>query len=89
MNIIDSGELKSFFLDPDRKIPSAHAKNVCLLERKPEACRYASLLHFGFVCMKKSPLKNTLDQLVKDEKMIRRGDNCEGLGEIGKNNEKK
>lgn len=88
MNFVDSnGELGKYFLDPARKIPKAHMKSVCLMDRGEKSCRYASLLAFGFVCMKKSPLKIMLDHLVQQNKMVRKGDNCEGLGDIVKDNE--
>lgn len=87
MNFVDSdGELGKYFLDPDRKIPNAHVKHVCLLGRAESSCRYAALLHFGFVCMKRSPMKIMLDHLVQTNKMKRKGDNCEGLGKVGGNN---
>lgn len=87
MNLLDEKEeYGKYFLDPSRKIPKAHMETVCLSSRTKEACRYAALLSFGFVCMKKSPLKSILDNLVEENKIVRRGDNCEGLGVLGASN---
>lgn len=74
----DYGE---FFLDENRKIPKAHLNSVCKLYQKNSTCRYLSLTVQGFVCVKKSPMKKVLDNMVKENKMIAKSDNCEGLGE--------
>ena len=36
--------------------------------------------------MKKSPAKNKLDEMVKNESLSARSDNCEGLGAIDDKN---
>jgi hypothetical protein len=73
-------KLTEYFLDKNRIIPSSHLKNVCKIGQKQKACRYISLCQHGYVCMKKSPVKQILDQRVLDGKMVATGDNCEGLG---------
>ena len=75
-------QLNEYLLDDKRKIPKAHLNAVCKIEQKEETCRYISLSKIGYVCMKKSPAKVKLDQLVKEKKMTAQADNCEGLGDI-------
>ena len=74
-------QLNDFLLDEKRKISKDHLNNVCKIYKKHETCRYLSLSKIGFVCMKISPAKNKLDQLVREKSMVARGDNCKGLGE--------
>ena len=76
-----NNQLGEYLLDEKRKIPKAHLSSVCKIEQKEMTCRYISLSQIGHVCMKKSPAKEKLDQMVKEEKMSARADNCEGLGE--------
>jgi len=76
--------LNDYFLDPGRKIPSAHLGKVCKFEQKG-ACRYISGVTIDggiFVCMKKSPAKSTIDMWARTENFSAKGDNCEGLGDI-------
>jgi hypothetical protein len=75
-----NNQLGDYLLDENRKIPKAHLAAVCKIEQKEKCCRYISLSEIGYVCMKKSPAKEKLDQLAKDEKMSASDDNCEGLG---------
>ena len=65
-----------------RKISKAHLDAVCKIEQKEKTCRYIGLSKIGYVCMKKSPVKDKLDEMVKERNMIARSDNCEGLGTI-------
>lgn len=78
-------QLNDYLLDENRKIPNAHLRSVCKKDQK-DACRYICLCQIGFVCMKKTPIKEKLDEWVNIKKMSARADNCEGLGE---GNEKK
>jgi len=75
-------QLGDYLLDENRKIPKAHLADVCKIEQKEKTCRYISLSKIGYVCMKKSPAKNKLDDLVKEKNMVANADNCEGLGDI-------
>ncbi|MHA1469340.1 MAG: hypothetical protein ACTSSP_02120 [Candidatus Asgardarchaeia archaeon] len=74
-------QLNDYLLDESRKIPKAHLDAVCKIYHQHETCRYLSLSSIGYVCMKKSPAKEKLDQMAIAEKMSARADNCEGLGE--------
>ena len=69
-----------YLLDENRKIPKAHLNTVCQLYQKECTCRYIGLSVIGFVCVKRTPMKKTLDRMVKEKKMLVQGDNCEGLG---------
>ncbi len=77
-----NNQLSDYLLDNNRKIPKAHLNSVCKIEQKTKTCRYIALSKIGYVCMKKSPAKEKLDKLAKDEEMIAQSDNCEGLGDI-------
>ena len=77
-----NNQLSEYLLDEKRKIPKAHLDIVCKIEQKKETCRYIALSKIGYVCMKKSPAKNKLDELVREDAMVAQSDNCEGLGDI-------
>ena len=79
-------QLNDYLLDKHRKIPKAHLDAVCKIYKKAKTCRYLALSKIGFVCMKKSPAKEKLDQMARDKKITARADNCEGLG--GENEKK-
>jgi len=88
MYYVDSkNQLNDYFLDPDRRIPSAHLDVVCKIRQKG-ACRYiAGVTAQGgfYVCMKKSPAKDRIDSWADTENFSAKADNCEGLGkEYGK-----
>ena len=75
-----NNQLGEYLLDEKRKIPKAHLSSVCKIEQGEETCRYIALSQIGYVCMKKSPAREKLDEMAMDEKMKARSDNCEGLG---------
>jgi hypothetical protein len=79
-------QLGEYLLDEERKIPKAHLNSVCKIRMKEKTCRYISLSKIGYVCMKNSPAKEKLDELVKTNNMIAKSDKCIRLG---KKNEKK
>ena len=81
-----NNQLVDYLLDEKRKISKAHLQAVCQIEQKEKTCRYVALSKIGYVCMKKSPVKEKLDEMVKEKNMIALADNCEGLGAV---NEKK
>jgi len=70
---------------PDLSIPKAHLNSICQFKQKDQTCRYICLLSTGYICCKKTELKNYFDMLVKEGKMIALGDNCEGLGNEAQN----
>ena len=84
MYYVDSkDELNDYFLDPNRRIPEDHLKSVCKFRQK-DACRYMSRIIIDngpYICMKKSPAKNRIDEWVNNENFSAKSDNCEGLGE--------
>ena len=75
-----NNELNEYLLDEKRKIPKAHLDSVCLIYQQDKTCRYISLSSIGFVCMKKSPVKDKLTEMARDKRLTSKGDNCEGLG---------
>jgi hypothetical protein len=84
MYFVDSkNELSEYFLDPKRRIPSAHLKSVCKIRQKG-ACRYISGIPIegGFyICTKKTPAKEKIDLWSQSENFSAKADNCEGLGD--------
>ena len=77
-----NNQLSDYLLDENRQIPKAHLNSVCKIEQKEKTCRYISLSKNGYVCMKKSPAKNKLDEMANNGNMSAQSDNCEGLGVI-------
>ena len=75
-----NNQLGEYLLDHNRKIPKAHLNGVCKIDQKEKTCRYISLSKIGYVCMKKSPAKQKLDEMSDEGSMVARSDNCEGLG---------
>ena len=81
MQAIDlNGDLNEYLFDEQRKINKAHLKSVCKFKHGDKTCRYICLCVNGYVCVKKTKMKNALDENVKKNKMSAKGDNCEGLG---------
>lgn len=82
MKSIDlQGNLEEYFLDEDRKISDKHLHNICKIYQKDKTCRYISLSIKGFICVKNTPMKKTLDKMVLERKITALGDNCKGIGE--------
>ena len=81
-----NNQLSDYLLDENRKISKAHLNSVCKIGQKEKACRYIALSQIGYICMKKSPAKNKLDEMVNNKSMSARSDNCEGLGIINDKN---
>lgn len=77
--------LNDYLMDGDRKITKAHLNTVCKPEHGADTCKYLFLSPIGFVCMKKSPAKKSLDLMAKEKKMTAQSDNCEGLGSDSNN----
>ena len=75
-----NNQLSDYLLDENRKISKAHLNGVCKIEQKEKTCRYIALSQIGYVCMKKSPAKDKLDEMANNESMSAQADNCEGLG---------
>ena len=85
MQIIDShGDLNEYLFDRKKKITKSHLESVCKFRQGKKTCRYIMLGTKGYVCMKKSPIRTTLDERGKQNKMTAQGDNCEGLGNYKK-----
>jgi hypothetical protein len=82
MQAVDhNGDMNEYLTDERRKIPDAHLKSVCKLKQGSKTCRYIGLVpDLGFVCAKKTPIKDMLDERANNGKMSAIEDNCEGLG---------
>ncbi len=77
------GDYTEYFLDKTLKIPDSYLEKVCCKYEKAEkTCRYICLTANGHICVKKTPIKEMLDERVKNNKMKAIGDNCAGLGKI-------
>lgn len=72
------GQLNKYLFDNKRKIPKAHLQSVCKIKQGEKTCRYICLCLRGYICVKKTPMKSTIDEM--NDKMSSKGDNCEGLG---------
>jgi hypothetical protein len=55
-----------------------YLKEVCKIGQGHDCCRYIVAGAVGVTCAKLTPMKDTLDERVKAETFIARGDNCEG-----------
>jgi hypothetical protein len=66
-------------IDKGKSIPDAHLISICKVNKKNLTCRYIGMNHNGFVCMKHTVLKSSLDQMVIDKTIIAEGDNCNGI----------
>jgi len=64
----------------DLKIPKAHLETVCKIRQKKDTCKYICLLPDGYICVKKTDIKEAIDEAAKEKRIIALGDNCEGLG---------
>ena len=76
-----NNQLGEYLLDDKRKISKVHLNSVCKIGQGEEACRYIALSQIGYVCMKKSPARATIDMWSRTDKFSAKEDNCEGLGE--------
>jgi len=74
------GTMNQYITDKKRKIPQAHLKTICQCKCGEKTCRYICLSVIGHVCVKLTPMKKSLDEMVENNKMKAMGDNCEGLG---------
>jgi len=84
MQVIDlKGSLGEYLLDEKRKISKEYLHSICRYKKGKDTCRYICLSVKGFVCMKKTPMKKTLDERSKEGKMKAQSDNCRGLGDQG------
>lgn len=85
MQAIDhKGRLALILLDPARKIPESHLTTTCKKGQGHFTCRYIALAANGFVCVKNSSLAVSLDKQVGKNQFTAKGNNCEGLGQHGK-----
>ena len=72
--------LNEYLLDDERHITPEKSKKVCLIRQGEKTCRYIMFGRKGFVCMKNTPIADMLDNLVKDNSITAKSNNCGGLG---------
>ena len=84
MGIETRGDFDSDFQDCG-KIDQDTLNNICKIGKKEKTCRYVMLCSFGYICAKSSPIATVLDKSVNENKMVAKGDNCEGLRNYEKN----
>ena len=82
MKAIDiKNNLNEYLLDKDRHISNEKIKSSCLIGNGERTCRYMMMTgKNGFVCAKRTPMSKILDNLVNENKITAKGNNCEGLG---------
>jgi len=77
IDIKDTEELS----DRERHISNDQLRNVCLIAQLERTCRYITTGKNGFACAKGTSMGDIFDDLAKNNKMIAKSDNCEGLGQ--------
>ena len=83
MKAIDTrGNFNKYLDDKILLISDDNLKNTCLIKVGSKTCRYIMLGSNGFVCVKHTPMKQLLDELVEKGQMTSIGDNCAGLSFI-------
>ena len=65
--------------DDSKKISKEKLEKTCLMYQGDKTCRYIMMGIEGYVCIKNSKLKETIDEHVNEKKMFSLGDNCNGL----------
>ena len=84
MECIDTrGQWNHILKDSARKITQEKLEKTCSMHNGEKTCRYIMMGEEGYVCVKNSKLQELLDQRFSENKMIAKGNNCEGMGEIG------
>ena len=62
------------------KIDQDTLNGICKIGKKVKTCRYIMLSPGdGYICAKGSSMAPVLDKSVNENKMVAKGDNCEGL----------
>jgi len=80
MECIDTrGQWQDIFKNKSRKIPQEKLAQTCLMNNGDETCRYIMMGEEGYICVKNSKLQQFIDERVFEDKMIAKGNNCEGM----------
>ena len=83
MKSIDFNHNNKIFTDLSDEtllIPKAHLDAVCKISCGEKTCRYIGLGVNGFICSKHTELRNILDKKATEDKMVAKGNNCDGFG---------
>ena len=73
--------LDAYIKDKTLNIDKNHLQNMCKKNQGEKTCRYIMLSNNGYVCVKNTAMKKSIDILCDKEQMTARGDNCDGLGD--------
>jgi len=66
-------------------IPNDELLSLCKINNGATTCRYIFFLGNRYYCAKCTKLRTTIDELMKNGKMVSKGDHCPGKsGKIGK-----
>jgi len=80
MKAIDTrGGLKDILNNQSLFVSQDQLKTICNIQDGAKACRYIVLGVNGFTCVKHTMMKEVLDKMVDEGKMVSKGDNCSGL----------
>ena len=80
MKAIDTrGNLKNILDNKSLSIPTDQLRTICNIQDGAKACRYIVLGVNGFICVKHTKMKQVLDNMVDEGKMMSKGDNCSGI----------
>ena len=74
-------DIELLLKDADKKLSESQKNELCKIRQGEKTCRYIMLGPQGYVCMKNTKIKKSIDNLCNDGQMIAIGDNCGGLGE--------
>jgi len=62
------------------KINKDHLIAICKLSCGKDTCRYLGLTGDGWVCLKLTEMRATID--ARKDQMAAQGNNCDGVGEV-------
>jgi len=80
MKCVDTrGNWDEIFSDESRKLSPDVLENLCKMSQGEGTCRYIIFGSRGFICAKGSEFQKIIDEREDNNKMVARGDNCEGI----------
>jgi hypothetical protein len=61
-----------------------NVQETCKVGQGANCCRYLVMAPTGFECAKLTDFKSILDERVKADKFVAKGDNCDGFDHVGR-----